>query len=137
LCTRARRCREGELLWIDITAPDEDDYQLLQERFHLHPDGDRRFEGARRSALSCMTTAITFTSFSMRSVWKRLRRWEEASPASTRDALCLDEIDCLIGPDYVVTLHAEPVAPFIDLRERWRRRPELMQSGAGYLLSMS
>jgi magnesium transporter len=44
------------------------------------------------------------------------------------------EIDCLLGIDYVLTLHAEPLAPFDDLRRRWERHPALMQSGPGYLL---
>ncbi len=30
------RCRQGELLWIDITAPTPDEYQLLIDRFGLH-----------------------------------------------------------------------------------------------------
>ncbi len=127
------RCREGELLWIDITAPDEQDYHVLQERFHLHAMVIEDLKSREdRPKLHDYGEYIYIIFHALR--LEAPEALGEASPASTRDALCLDEIDCLIGPDYVVTLHAEPVAPFIDLRERWRRRPELMQSGAGYLL---
>jgi magnesium transporter len=127
------RCREGELLWLDITAPGETDYQLLQQRFHLHPmvieDIKSREERPKLHDYG-EYLYIIFHAIRLDAPASLL----ENSPVSPRDALGLDEIDCMVGPDYVVTLHAEPVAPFDDLRERWRRRPELMQSGAGYLL---
>jgi magnesium transporter len=44
------------------------------------------------------------------------------------------EIDCIVGADYVVTVHCDPIAPLDDLRDRWLRRPELMKAGPGYLL---
>ncbi|HEX8236191.1 MAG TPA: magnesium/cobalt transporter CorA [Abditibacteriaceae bacterium] len=127
------RCREGELLWIDITAPDEADYHVLQERFHLHPMVIEDLKSREdRPKLHDYGEYIYIIFHAIRLVAPEAL--DEESPVSTRDALHLDEIDCLVGPDYVVTLHAEPVAPFNDLRERWHRRPELMQSGAGYLL---
>jgi magnesium transporter len=127
------RCREGELLWLDITAPGESDYQLLQDRFNLHAmvieDIKSREE---RPKLHDYGEYLYIIFHALRLDAPEVLT--EESHTSTRDALHLDEIDCMVGPDYVVTLHAEPVAPFDDLRERWRRRPELMQSGAGYLL---
>jgi magnesium transporter len=46
----------------------------------------------------------------------------------------LQEIDCLVGHDYVLTVHQKELACFSDLRKRWERHPALMQSGPAYLL---
>ncbi len=46
----------------------------------------------------------------------------------------MTEIDCLVGSDYVVTLHPEPLQPLQDLHKRWQANPNLMRPGASYLL---
>lgn len=53
---------------------------------------------------------------------------------SGRFEMKIIEIDCIVGADYVVTIHSDPIAPLDDLRDRWLRRPELMKAGTGYLL---
>lgn len=57
---------------------------------------------------------------------------KEAEPK--RFEMKIIEIDCIVGADYVVTIHHDPIAPLDDLRDRWLRRPELMKAGTGYLL---
>lgn len=53
---------------------------------------------------------------------------------SNRFEMKISEIDCIVGSDYVVTIHEEPIAPLDDLHDRWQRRPEMMKAGTGYLL---
>jgi magnesium transporter len=66
------------------------------------------------------------------------RKDDETAPHRDRYGnsyeLMIHEIDCLIGPDYVITVHEESLQPLLDLRRRWESSPGLMQMGATYLL---
>ncbi len=139
-------CRIGELLWIDMTAPDEADYELLMKRFSLHPmviEDIKSREGRPKlhdygDYLYIIFHALSYDAQAFKAIAEEALAGEgDAAPESVeevRAALHMCEIDCLVGPDYVVTLHPDPLQPFDDLCKRWERRPELMKSGASYLL---
>lgn len=119
----APQCRIGELMWLDVSAPTEEDYSLLAQRFGLHPmvvEDIKAREGRPKlhdygDYLFIVCHALTNTD-------------------AEKFNLRVEEIDILVGPDYVVTIHDGPVEPLSDLRGRWQRRPEMMKSGAAYLL---
>lgn len=116
------QCRAEEFLWVDVCDPDEEDFELLQSRFHLHPMIVEDIKGREDRPklhdydeyLYIIFHAITFDH--------------------AKQEMHLHEIDCLVGPDYVVTIHAGHLQPFEDLRARWQAHPQLMQSGPAYLL---
>lgn len=120
-------CRKGEFLWVDGVAPDENDYQLLAERFGLHEMvlDDLREKRARPKFHDYGDYAyMVFYAIT----------WASEQTHAGRADFDLTEIDCIAGPDFIVTLHATPVLPFEDLRARWQKHPQLMKSGPAYLL---
>lgn len=121
------RCNEGEFMWVDVIAPDENDYNLLAERFHLHEMvlDDLRERRARPKYHDYGDYAyLVFYTIDWAAVQTHVGRAEFE----------LVEIDCIVGPDFVVTLHETTVQPFEDLRTRWQKHPQLMKTGPAYLL---
>ena len=130
-----RQCREGEFVWVDVTAPTEDEYDLLVQRFGLHPlvvEDMKSAEGRPKLHDYGEYLYIIFHGVRLSAVESQHGLAEDT--ASGRFEVNLVEIDCLVGRDYVVTLHCEPLQPFEDLRRRWQRSPELMRLGTPYLL---
>ncbi len=117
-------CHADEFVWVDITAPDEADFTLLTERFNVHEMVLEDVHGQEgRPKLHEYDDQLYL-------VFHALLKQEKTEHFSVH----LQEIDCLVGPDYVVTLHTEEISPFEDLRKRWERHPTLMQPGPAYLL---
>ena len=126
-------CRADELMWIDVTDPTPEDYELLAQRFDLHEmvvEDIKAREG--RPKLHDYNEYLYL-------IFHALEHSKDGDCGdddleSQHCVIHLQEIDCLVGPDYVVTLHPDALKPFDDLRSRWQHNPQLMQSGAGYLL---
>jgi magnesium transporter len=128
------RCNTGEFMWVDACNPTPRDFLTLKERFGLHPmvlEDIRSKEG--RPKLHSYGDYLYIIFFAV--------QWKERSPLERargneheKFSMSVVEIDCLVGPDFVVTIHDEPLSPLDDLRDRWMRRPEMMKAGTGYLL---
>lgn len=139
-----RRCHIGELLWVDITNPGDDDYAMLQQRFDLHPlvlEDLKAREGRPKLHDYGEYLYVIFHAVSQEAEDGDEKEMSDETPLSgeashdtKRSVLKVMEIDCLVGSDFVVTLHPEPVVPFEDLKKRWQRTPDLMRAGASYLL---
>lgn len=123
------QCRNGELLWLDITAPSDEDFELLTRRFGLHPmvlEDIRERDGRPKlhdygDYLFIVCHALSIENPTEKSL-------------SSQSALHVEEVDILVGGDYLVTIHEGEVSSLRDLATRWKRRPALMKSGAGHLL---
>ncbi|HEY0074753.1 MAG TPA: magnesium/cobalt transporter CorA [Abditibacteriaceae bacterium] len=131
LAHAAPRCRPGEFIWIDITAPDEEDFTLVQERFGVNQFVIEDIHSAEgRPKLHDYEEQLYLVFHTV--------EFSKTVDSPTEDkapfAFELQEIDCLIGHDYVLTIHAKEVPCFEDLRKRWKRSPTLMQNGPAYLL---
>jgi magnesium transporter len=134
-------CRIGEVLWIDVQDPSAEDYELLARRFNLHAmvvEDIKAREGRPKlhdykDYLYLIFHALTCSATTPEKEGDEVVTVPESESAQ-RFQVNVCEVDCLVGPDYVVTIHHEPVAPLEDLRSRWKRRPTLMQSGSAYLL---
>ena len=114
------RCREQEFMWVDAIDPDEEDYQLLAARFDLHPmilEDMKSHEG--RPKLHDYEEYMYLIFHAIEYVGHDLK---------------LHEVDCLVGPDYVLTIHDTKLQPFEDLANRWKAHPTLMRLGPPYLL---
>lgn len=117
-------CRANEFVWVDMTAPDDDDFALLTERFEVHDmvlEDVRGQEGRPKLHEYGEQLYLVFHAL-------------QKQGHSEHFDVNLQEIDCLVGPDYVVTLHGDAISPLDDLRRRWERHPALMQPGPAYLL---
>ena len=131
-------CHPNELLWLDITAPQESDYATLQQRFSLHPmviEDIKSREGRPKLHDYRDYLYIIFHALEYVPADEREDKEDELDDADDgRSSLIVTEIDCLVGPDYVVTLHDKPLKPFEDLHARWTKNPQLMDLGAAFLL---
>ncbi len=120
-------CHENEFVWVDVVAPDADDYAALAKRFELHEMvmDDLREKKARPKIHDYGDYSyLAFYAIS----------WAENQSDENRADFDLAEIDCILGPDYVVTVHAAPLSPLESLHERWQKHPQMMKGGPARLL---
>jgi magnesium transporter len=114
------------LRWINIERPRQTDRAWLEEHFDFHPlDYEDVFSRNQRPKVDeypeYLFILLHFAAFD-----KNVGRLNAA------------ELDIFVGPDYVITLPNEPLAPVEYLFERARSREDfreqLFSKGAGYLL---
>lgn len=121
------QCRAGELLWVDVCDPTEADYELLTKRFDLHPmvvEDVKGREGRPKVHDYGDYLYIIFHALKL----------EGTDPVQAgKCAMQLTEIDALLGPDYVITIHDQPVPVFDELCGRWEKTPEFINAGASQL----
>lgn len=116
---------ERSFAWIDIVAPTDEDLASLATRFKLDPqilEDLREREGRPKLHDYDDYIYLIFHALSLQE--GEQNRYEIQSL----------EVDCLVGPDWIVTIHTEPLPKFVALAARWKRRPEWMKGGAGNLL---
>ena len=120
-------CRENEFAWVDVVSPDADDFQALAQRFDLHEMVlDDLHEKNARPKIHDYGDYSYLVFYAI--------AWAKNQDEQERADFELAEIDCIVGPDYIVTVHHAPVAPFEDLRSRWQKHPQMMKTGPAYLL---
>ncbi len=112
-------------VWLDVSAPAKSELEFLAQRFALDPqimEDLRSQEG--RPKIHDYNGYIYIIFHSVELDYDEHQRLEV-------DTL---EIDCLVGPDWIVTVHPQPVRSFEELIVRWEKRPDWMKNGAGHLL---
>ena len=112
-------------VWLDVSAPTIAELHALAHRFNLDPqimEDLRSKEG--RPKIHDYNGYIYLIFHAVELDYDERKHLEV-------DTL---EIDCLVGPDWIVTVHPQPVAAFEELMVRWEKRPDWMKSGAGHLL---
>jgi len=102
------------LLWLDFERPTEDELQIIEREFSLHP-----------LALEDIRTL---------NQRPKLERYEDHVylvlyhlGLDENLALHRVEVDVVMGPNYVVSVHNAPVPAISALHERCRRRPQLFE----------
>ena len=120
-------CHESEFAWVDVVAPDAADFQALAQRFDLHEMVlDDLYEKNARPKVHDYGDYSYLVFYAI--------AWAENQGDEERADFELAEIDCIVGPDFVVTVHDSSIAPFEDLRARWQKHPQMMKTGPAYLL---
>lgn len=113
--------KDGDLLWLDIENPTDDDIALLQQKFgfHLLAIEDIRHSG-QRPKVDDYGTFVHIVIY-----------------ATERDAdrrLLLHELDLFYSDHYLVVVHAEPVPALAEAIDRWQRNVDIRHNGVGALL---
>jgi magnesium transporter len=117
----ARRLKgsDAEGLWLDIQAPDDDDFEVLERVFRFHPltieDVKNRNQRPKLEEYPGYSFVVAFAS-----------EWAE-------DRLTLVEHHVYLSARYIVTVHLEPAATLAALRERIRQSPEMDRGSAAFL----
>lgn len=109
--------------WLDIEAPDEKDYALLEETFKFHPltIEDIRHQNQRPKVdeYSGYNFTVMFVAV-----------WDNGDVA-------LREQHLFVGEHYVVTVHQEPSPQLKELQERIQKSPELTKGKPAFLTYMA
>src|SRR5688572_5147597 len=97
-------CHVEEFVWLDIVDPDEDDYRMLADKFNLHPlvlEDVKENEGRPKlhEYGSYLYIILHSPQLELRNQENHARIEFGKNPFD----LEMHEIDCLVGPDYIIT----------------------------------
>ncbi|MCR4403268.1 MAG: magnesium/cobalt transporter CorA [Firmicutes bacterium] len=120
---RATRRGEG-VLWVDLQAPEEDEFQMLSRVFHFHP---LSIEDCR--AYSEFPKVDEFSDYLF-----VVTHYVECAADETCDRLSIGELDIFVGQAFVVTVHTRPAAIVDRCIERFREHPETPAMGPDFLV---
>ena len=118
---------ERSFMWIDIANPSDEKLQILADRFRLDPqilEDLRGQEGRPKLHDYDDYIYLIFHAITL----------DPDPDYEGKYEINTHEIDCLLGGDWIVTIHNDPLPKFEMLTARWKRRPEWMRNGAGNLL---
>lgn len=113
----------ANLLWVDISAIDDADIDLLTDIFNLHPLTIEDFIMANaRPKVENFKDYIFLVMFSMESHDK------EHSKINTA------EVNYCLGKNFLITAHDNKVTPLCTSKDRIRKQSPMMMSGGDFLL---
>jgi len=105
--------------WLDIEAPDESDFHLLEQTFKFHA---LTIEDIRHQDQRPKVDEYTDYNFTVLFV----AEWQ-------RDEILLREHHLFVGPHYLITVHNEPSAQLKDLQDRVHKSPELTHGKPAFI----
>ncbi|MGZ4691736.1 MAG: magnesium transporter CorA family protein [Acidimicrobiia bacterium] len=112
---------DDEIVWVDLCAPDAETLRQLARELDLH-------ELAVEDALSehqrpKLDRYATHQFVTCHALW-----WGADGHVGGT------EIDCFVGPRWLITVRKDEGFPIEPLRERWEQSDHLIQHGVGFLL---
>jgi magnesium transporter len=112
------KCHE-EGFWLDIEAPNEDDYAILGDAFEFHPLTIEDVKhGNQRPKLE------EYTNYSFMVLFEA---------TMTEHRLGFEEYFLFLAKDYLVTVHVEPQPMLTELRKRIEAQPEMAKDRPAFL----
>lgn len=112
-------------IWIDLHAGQVEELEALAKRFHWDPQLVEDVQGKEgRPKLHDYEDYIYLVFHAIHLDCETDGRMEVRT----------SEIDCVLGPDWLVTVHPSHMRAFHDVAKRWKHRPEWMRGGPGHLL---
>ncbi|TMD17193.1 MAG: magnesium/cobalt transporter CorA [Chloroflexi bacterium] len=105
--------------WLDIEAPDDDDYRLLEDTFKFHAltIEDIRHQNQRPKV-------DEYTDYNFTVIFVAV--WEN-------DDIALREQHLFVGANYLITVHQEPSPQLAELQDRIHKSPELTHGKPAFL----
>jgi magnesium transporter len=108
--------------WLDIEAPDQNDYDLLEQEFKFHPltieDIKHQDQRPKVDEYPEYNFAVVFVA-----------EW-------VNNEVAFREHHLFVGPTYMISVHLEPSSQLIALQERLHKSPELMKGQPSFLTYM-
>ncbi|BDI28131.1 magnesium transport protein CorA [Capsulimonas corticalis] len=119
--------------WLDLQSPSPEEFDLLKEVFHFHPLAIEDAMNPRQRPKLDEYNGYFFLTADEIKVDLDL---ESASLTSkdAKDRVQMRQMSVFLGPNYLVTIHLEPIAVILSMRERCDRNHRLLEHGADYLL---
>lgn len=121
---QAARQASPAIVWVRITAPDEEDWTALTGAFSFHP---LAVEDARKQEQRAKMDAYEGYAFIS------VRTWSGADP-HRKEGERGPEIDIFYGPGYLITICAERLPVIDEARRRWVTGPESQRRDPTYPL---
>jgi len=116
---RCFHVKDQEGFWLDIEAPDQADFDLLENTFKFHPltieDIKHQNQRPKVDDYSTYNFTVLFVA-----VWGN-------------DDVVLREHHLFVGPHFLVTVHNEPSAELKGLQDRIHKSPELAHGKPAFL----
>lgn len=112
-------------VWIDASEPTSEEIEALARRFRLDPQILEDIRAAEGRPKLHDYDAYLYLIF---------HAIELEIGEDKRFDLATHEIDCLLGPDWILTIHPRLVPSFEEIGKRWNRKPDWMKNGAPQLL---
>src|SRR5690606_27970387 len=114
-----------KLLWVDVDAPDDHAWEVLRRESDFHPLTvvDARKQNQRPKVdeyPDCLFLSI--------------REWTGLNQATDDVVDATEEIDVLVGRNYLVTIHQNGSQAICEIRRRWESHPERLEASPGALL---
>ena len=121
--TKCFNAADEDGFWLDIEAPDQDDYDLLERTFKFHPltIEDIRHQNQRPKVDEYQDYNFTVIFVAV---------WENGDVAMREQHL-------FVGQHYLVTVHQEPSPQLKELQDRIKKSPELTKGRPGFLTYMA
>ena len=110
---------ESEGFWLDIEAPDADDFEVLEKIFEFHP---LTIEDVKH--LSQRPKLEEYSGYSFMVVFGT--EWADGR-------LTFLEHDIFLGRHYIITVHQQSAPALTELRDRIRQSPELTKDQPAFL----
>ncbi|MGE5586812.1 MAG: magnesium/cobalt transporter CorA [Clostridia bacterium] len=120
---QAARLGEG-VLWVDIQAPAEDEFEMLSRVFGFHP---LSIEDCR--TYSEFPKVDEFSDYLL-----VVTHYVTCAPDEACDRLSFGELDIFVGRAFVVTVHVQRAAIVDQCIERFREHPETPAMGPDFLV---
>ena len=121
--TRCFDAADQEGFWLDIEAPDQSDYDLLENTFKFHPLTIEDIQHQNQRPKVDEYTDYNFTVLFV-------AEWAV-------DDIVLREHHLFVGPHYLITVHHEPSKQLKELQERIHKSPELTKGQPAFLTYMA
>ena len=114
----------GHLVWIDLCNPDKKDYELLCQRMELHSTVVENLKTPKgRPKIQQFEKYFYMTLYTV-----------AHRHAAGNLHVELQEIDCLVGENYLITVHQEKVSVIDALAEHWKKNPPKNEGETAYLV---
>jgi magnesium transporter len=110
----------GSFVWVALKDPDENELQLLEDKFSLH---ELAVEDARHGHQRPKLDEYGSSLFVVLHVVER-----------SGDDLTHGEVSIFVGPGYIVSVRRNTQLGFVDVRRRCEQEPELLRHGPAYVL---
>src|ERR1700682_5868732 len=125
--------KEG-LFWVDLESPTADEFHLLSEVFHFHPLAvEDAMRPHQRPKVDEFDDYFFFVADEVSLQLPAGGDISASKDGESDDDVQSRQLSAFLGPNYLVTVHIEPVKAGASLRERCDHNHRLLEKGAGHL----
>ncbi|MEO7716152.1 MAG: magnesium/cobalt transporter CorA [Capsulimonas sp.] len=119
--------------WLDLESPSLEEFRLLTDIFQFHPIAvEDAMHPHQRAKLDEYDGYFFLTADEIKLDLDL--ECEAAAAKDARDRVQMRQMSVFLGPNYLVTIHVEPIEVIRRMRERCDRNHRLLEHGADYLL---